>query len=162
MPWSDEDPPSVAKNWTSEEKHKCVTAANAVLADGGSDQDAIFACIAAAGKSKQGEKTMSNLYVRAFYERKDEAAEAEGGRCGSRRARRGGQGWSGDQRRGWKLENYRKNPVVLWAHDYLGKNLPIGKAVNVTVDGKRLVADVVFDPADELARQVERKYRTGI
>jgi uracil-DNA glycosylase family 4 len=54
MPWSVENPPSVAKNWTAEQKRKCVAAANAVLDDGGTDEDAIFACINAAGKSKQG------------------------------------------------------------------------------------------------------------
>lgn len=53
MPWSVAKPPSVAKNWTTAEKKKCVTAANAVLADGGSEEDAIFACIRAAGKSKK-------------------------------------------------------------------------------------------------------------
>jgi len=53
MPWTTDDPPSVAKNWTAEEKRKCVSAANAVIGDGGSDEDAIFACIRAAGKSKK-------------------------------------------------------------------------------------------------------------
>lgn len=36
---------------------------------------------------------------------------------------------------GWQLENYRKNPVVLWAHDY--RALPVGKAIEVGIrDGK--------------------------
>ena len=52
MPWTIENPPAVAKNWTKEEQRKCVIAANAVLKRGGSDKDAVFACIAAAGKSK--------------------------------------------------------------------------------------------------------------
>jgi len=51
MPWTTDKPPSVAKNWTDDEKGKCVTAANAVLADDGDDEAAIFACINAAGKS---------------------------------------------------------------------------------------------------------------
>lgn len=51
MPWTTDNPPSVAKNWTDDEKGKCVTAANAVLADDGDDEAAIFACINAAGKS---------------------------------------------------------------------------------------------------------------
>lgn len=50
MPWTKDKPPSVAKNWTDDEKDKCVTAANAALDDGGDDEAAIFACIAAAGK----------------------------------------------------------------------------------------------------------------
>src|SRR3990172_8976046 len=57
MPWTKDNPPSVAKNWTDSEKEKCVAAANAVLEDGGSDEDAVFACISAAGKSKE-EKSM--------------------------------------------------------------------------------------------------------
>jgi HK97 family phage prohead protease len=106
---------------------------------------------------------MSNLYVRAYFERaEDPQAEVEGGPM---RFTASTEGVARDglviQAEGWKLENYRKNPVVLWAHDYLGRNLPIGRAVNVEVDGKRLVADVMFDPADEFARAVERKYRTG-
>ena len=52
MPWTVDDPPRPAKNWTKEEKEKCVAAANAVLREGGSDQDAIFACIHNAGKTK--------------------------------------------------------------------------------------------------------------
>jgi len=58
----------------------------------------------------------------------------------------------------WYLENYRRNPVVLWAHDY--RALPIGRATVATEPG-RLVADVTFDQADEFARLVEQKYRDG-
>jgi len=31
----------------------------------------------------------------------------------------------------WLLDDYRANPVVLWAHDYVGRTLPIGKGVGV-------------------------------
>jgi len=62
----------------------------------------------------------------------------------------------------WLLENYQRNPVVLWAHDYSGRTLPIGRA-DVVVDGgqRALVTDITFDQADEFARQVEAKYRGG-
>lgn len=54
---------------------------------------------------------------------------------------------------GWKLENYRKNPVVLWAHDY--HSLPLGKAIDVTIEGDKLVATAEF--ADhEMANTVLR------
>ena len=60
----------------------------------------------------------------------------------------------------WRLENYSKNPVFLWVHDYMGQTLPIGRATPV-VEGAQLVADVTFDQEDEFARQVESKYRRG-
>lgn len=60
----------------------------------------------------------------------------------------------------WNLENYRRNPVVLWGHDYVGRTLPIGRA-DVRVEGGQLLADVVFDSGDPFAAQVERKYRAG-
>ena len=44
--------PRPAKNWTEEEQKKCIAAANAVLQDDGSEQQAIFACIRAAGKTQ--------------------------------------------------------------------------------------------------------------
>ncbi len=62
--------------------------------------------------------------------------------------------------RDFDLERYRKNPVFLWAHNFTGSQLPIGRAA-VAVETDRLVADVVFDQADDFARQVERKYRDG-
>ena len=52
MPWTVKNPPSCAKNWTESEKKKCVIAANAVLREGGTEQDAIFACIRNAGKTE--------------------------------------------------------------------------------------------------------------
>ena len=53
MPWTKDKPPAVAKNWTAAEKARCVAAANAALRSGKSDEQAIRACIAAAGKSKK-------------------------------------------------------------------------------------------------------------
>lgn len=61
---------------------------------------------------------------------------------------------------GWELDNFRKNPVLLWSHDILGARPPIGRA-DVKVEGKALVADVSFDQGDPFAVEVERKYRTG-
>ncbi len=62
MPWTTQNPPNCAKNWTESEKHKCITAANSVLASGGSDADAIYACIHAAGKSTRKGANMDKLY----------------------------------------------------------------------------------------------------
>ncbi len=52
MPWTVDVPPSVAKNWTPSEIERCVSAANQSKTDGKSDEECIFSCIAAAGKSK--------------------------------------------------------------------------------------------------------------
>lgn len=62
--------PSPAKNWPAEEQKKCVKAANAVLSSGGSEQNAIFACINAAGRTQHpgGKKTMWNAIAQKFKE----------------------------------------------------------------------------------------------
>lgn len=53
MPYTKDNPLRPAKNWTTDEQSKCISAANAVLDKGGSDEDAIYSCIHAAGKSKK-------------------------------------------------------------------------------------------------------------
>jgi len=45
---------------------------------------------------------------------------------------------------GWKMDAYRKNPVVLWAHD--ATLLPLAKAPKVWVEGEKLKADAEFTP----------------
>lgn len=54
------------------------------------------------------------------------------------------------QVRGWDLAAYKRNPVVLWAHD--GQSAPpIGRAVNVRRrygDSPRLTADIEFAPKE--------------
>jgi len=47
---------------------------------------------------------------------------------------------------GWKFADYRKNPVVLWAHD--SDMLPIGKASNVRVEDGKLKARTEFMPRE--------------
>jgi HK97 family phage prohead protease len=60
--------------------------------------------------------------------------------------------------KGWILENYKKNPVVLLNHD--SNQLPIGKG-NVYLRDDKLVIDVEFDSEDERAKEVERKAKKG-
>jgi hypothetical protein len=62
---------------------------------------------------------------------------------------------------GGQFDNYMRNPVFLWAHDYSGRTLPIGKTVKLTSSKTRLRAHVVFDQGDEFARQIERKFDDG-
>lgn len=43
---------------------------------------------------------------------------------------------------GWNFANYRKNPVVLWCHDYHAA--PIGKTTKIEVRGKKVMAECQF------------------
>lgn len=57
---------------------------------------------------------------------------------------------SGDtvQAAGWKLDNFKKNPVLLWAHSHYDP--PVGKVGSIAVVGERLIADkCVFTSDDE-------------
>lgn len=47
---------------------------------------------------------------------------------------------------GWQLENFRKNPVVLWAHDY--GQPPVAKSVNVWIEDGKLKSRDQFTPRD--------------
>jgi HK97 family phage prohead protease len=65
---------------------------------------------------------------------------------------------------GWRLDDYKRNPVVLWAHDSAA--LPIGKAVDLAADGARLSSAVRFLPggygeASDFADTVYRLARDG-
>ena len=59
---------------------------------------------------------------------------------------------------GWRLDAYRENPVVLWAHDY--RRPAIGRAQSVWRDGGALLTRLEFAPT-EFAREVEGLYRQG-
>ncbi len=64
---------------------------------------------------------------------------------------------------GWKLDEYLKNPVFLWAHRY--DEPPIGKAINVMTDmaTKKLLFDIKFPTADEypFADTIYKLYKGG-
>jgi len=62
---------------------------------------------------------------------------------------------------GGQIDNYQRNPVFLWAHDYQGRTLPIGKTSRLQLSKTRLRAHVLFDRADPFAAEVERKYDGG-
>lgn len=70
MPWTVDNPPLPAKNWSSARKHKCVRAANNALSLGKSEEEAIFACI---GAAKVKEKTrVSDTQVEIYEEVREE------------------------------------------------------------------------------------------
>lgn len=66
--------------------------------------------------------------------------------------------------KGWKLDNFLKNPVVLWSHR--ADELPIGKVVDIGRDDRRLHAAVKFLPggygaASDLADCIYRMSADG-
>lgn len=58
----------------------------------------------------------------------------------------------------WSLDRYLKHPVVLYAHDFMGNNLPIGTGTP-SFEGRNLMIDVTFDRDDEFAMKVRAKAR---
>src|SRR3990167_3558842 len=60
---------------------------------------------------------------------------------------------------GWKLDNFKKNPLMLWSHNAFQP--PIGKWSNVRVDAKALLATASFDADDEFSALIEGKVRRG-
>jgi HK97 family phage prohead protease len=60
--------------------------------------------------------------------------------------------------KGWELQAYLQNPVVLWAHDY--KALPVGRAVAVAASDGKLVSDCEF-ATHEFAETVYQLVKGG-
>lgn len=62
-----------------------------------------------------------------------------------------------------KLDRYLSNPVVMYGHQYVGRDaLPIGRSVHTEIDTTpQLVADLDFDREDDFAVTVDRKIRGG-
>ncbi len=59
---------------------------------------------------------------------------------------------------GWRLDAYRENPVVLWAHQY--HLPPIARSTRVWVEGDSLKASIEF-AGTSFAQEVLRLYATG-
>jgi HK97 family phage prohead protease len=62
--------------------------------------------------------------------------------------------------KGWVLDNFQKNPVILLNHNYTG--LPIGKAVNVRRKADSLTFDIQFSKTYELAKTAYELLKEGI
>lgn len=60
---------------------------------------------------------------------------------------------------GWMLENFNKNPVILFGHDH--GSLPIGKATSAEVRDRELIVKGVF-ASHENAQKVRKLYEEGI
>lgn len=61
---------------------------------------------------------------------------------------------------GWDLKAFKKNPVLLFMHNPLIP--PIGTVPKVWVEGKQLLANIVFDEEDPLAALIKGKYERGV
>ena len=65
---------------------------------------------------------------------------------------------------GWKLENFKRNPAILWGHD--ASEPPIGTAEKIgfkTVNGKRkLVFEPKFHQITERAKEIGQMVKEGI
>lgn len=59
---------------------------------------------------------------------------------------------------GWQLSAYRRNPVVLFAHD--AGSLPVGRATHVGVDNGKLVASMKF-ASTRMAQAVREQVDSG-
>lgn len=60
---------------------------------------------------------------------------------------------------GARFDNFRRNPIFLWAHDWKGIRLPIGKSLQERVSDEWVDFDIQFDETDPFAMQVFDKYR---
>ena len=60
--------------------------------------------------------------------------------------------------KGWDLSNYKRNPVILWAHD--ADQPPIGKSVSTFVKDDQLIGVVQFAETD-FAQEVKSLYQGG-
>lgn len=61
---------------------------------------------------------------------------------------------------GWNLDNFSKNPILLWAHNPYSP--PIGRVAEISVKRGKLLFIPEFDLEDEFAKAIFNKYKKGI
>ncbi len=59
---------------------------------------------------------------------------------------------------GWQLKNFKKNPVLLFGHNY--NEPPIGIAKNIKISGKSLVFEPTFHGITQLSREIKAMFET--
>ncbi len=67
---------------------------------------------------------------------------------------------------GLQFENYRRNPVVMWAHDSTGRSpsggLPIGRTLNISrAEDGSIVAEFEFLEGDPFAQRIRNAWDKG-
>lgn len=120
MPWSYPDNvPAVAQNWADAEQRRCVEAANAVLESTGDEQEAIFACIAAAGKE------ISKMQTKTFQAPIEIKADGDPGEFRAVFATFNVIDHDGDVTVPGAFTDGQKVRIAYWAHRW--QDLPVGR-----------------------------------
>lgn len=60
---------------------------------------------------------------------------------------------------GINLDEFQKNPVILYNHD--DWDTPIGKGENIRVEGTRILVDVIFDEEEDKGKKIQGKVERG-
>lgn len=60
---------------------------------------------------------------------------------------------------GVDLKQYKKNPVVLWAHDY--SKLPVARSISIKKQDGQIVSKMEFNPDDEESMKVYKAIKNG-
>ena len=66
---------------------------------------------------------------------------------------------------GLRFDNYRRNPVVMWAHDAVGRSpsggLPIGRTTSIGRSDEGIVAEFEFLDDDDFAQRIRNAWDKG-
>lgn len=102
---------------------------------------------------------MTKMFVRAYTKQVNEAERTLVGIASTEVIDRYGDIVKQD---GWILDNFKKNPVMLWAHNY--HDLPIAKIVDVNVSDGKLTFKAQFPKPglNELADKIFELFKDGV
>jgi len=102
---------------------------------------------------------MTKMFVRAYTKQVNEAERTLVGIASTEVIDRYGDIVKQD---GWILDNFKKNPVMLWAHNY--HDLPIAKIVDVNINGDKLTFKAQFPKPglNELADKIFELFKDGV
>lgn len=105
---------------------------------------------------------MDTLYVKAGLV--GQKADAEGRKIFTYRATTAAQDRQGEVVTvdGWEVENYRKNPVILDAHQYDGIEHILGRSVEIRQTPEGLEADVIYSRVSPKGALAERLVEEGM
>lgn len=65
---------------------------------------------------------------------------------------------------GWDLKNFKKNPVLMWAHDHTQPAIGLAKNIRIDGEGKkaRLLFEPIFHELTDMARAIKAMFDGGI